>query len=149
MIDRLRYAWNVDVKFTFSVNWVYCCSQAHGRHRAEPRTQHQTWPRPWKPEAKLVVIAVVAYHFPNAWLGGCEKAAQQLQTACAALVYGHQFACVLEHVARSKEDRCKASVSACCVKQGCVYAQRIIVYLPNWETSVFSDLLLRLTYIRL
>lgn len=51
--------------------------------------------------------------------------------ACAALGYGHQFACVLERGARSEEDRCKASVSACCVKQRCVYAQRIIVCLPN------------------
>lgn len=78
-----------------------------------------------------MLIAVVADHFLNTWLRGCDKTAQQLQAACSALVYGDQFACVLERAARSKEDRCKASVSACCVKQGCVYAQRIIVYLPN------------------
>lgn len=80
---------------------------------------------------KLMVIAVVAGHFLKTWLRGCEKTAHHLETACTALVYGDQFACVLERAARNKEDRCKASVSACCVKQGCVYAQRIIVYLPN------------------
>lgn len=81
---------------------------------------------------KMMVIAVVTDHFLNSRLRGCGKTAQQLKTACTALVYGDQFACVLERAARSKEDRCKASVSACSVKQGCVYAQRIFVYLPNW-----------------
>lgn len=96
-----------------------------------PSTQHQTWPTPWEPETKLLLVAVVADHFLNPRLRGCEEAAQQLGTASTELVYGDQFACVLERAARGREDRCKASVSACCVKQGCVYAQRIIVYLPN------------------